>query len=219
VAKSWKTILIYHALENEIQRCAKSYFRGKLIDIGCGVKPYMQIVAPHVTEHVGLDHWDPFNSASKVDLVGTADSIPADDASFDSALSTATLEHLAEPEVSLRECNRVLKPGGIAVYTVPLFWQLHAEPRDYYRFTKYGLQHIFQKAGFEIIEIKALAGFWTTFATMFCYYIARFYHGPMRYIPVIPVAGLFIQGIAYFLEKLDKAEEWTWMYLVVAKKK
>ena len=90
MAKTWKTILIYHVMDNEIQRCAKSYFRGKLIDIGCGVKPYMQIVAPYVTDHVGLDHWDPFNRATKIDLVGTADSIPADDASFDSALSTAT---------------------------------------------------------------------------------------------------------------------------------
>lgn len=219
MAKTWKTILIYHVLENEIQRCAGSYLRGRLIDIGCGIKPYMQIVAPHVTEHVGLDHTNPFNRAAKVDLVGTAYSIPADDASFDSALSTATLEHLAEPEASLRECNRVLKPGGIAVYTVPLFWHLHSEPRDYFRFTKYGLQHIFEKAGFEIIEIKALAGFWTTSATMFCYYIGRFHHGPLRYIPIIPSVGLFVQGIAYLLDKLDKAEEWTWMYMVVAKKK
>ena len=218
MAKTWKTLLIYHIMDQEIERCARAYFRGRLIDIGCGTKPYKEMLAPFVTEHLGLDCENPFNLLAEVDLVGTAYEIPADDESFDSALSTAALEHLAEPDLALAECYRILKRGGIAVYTVPFIWHLHAEPWDFYRFSKYGLKHIFEKARFEIVEIKPMAGFWATSATMLCYYIERFHRGPLRFLPIIPALGLVFQGTAFLLGKIDKAEEWTWMYTVVARK-
>lgn len=206
-------------MDKELSRCAKQYLSGRLIDIGCGIKPYAHMLAPYISEHVGLDREQPFNQNAKVDLVGTAYEIPALNNSFNSALSTAALEHLAEPEIALRECHRVLKPGGVAVYTVPFIWHVHAAPWDYVRFTNFGLKHLFEKTGFEIIEIKALSGFWVTFGQLFVYYLFRFHRGPLRYIPVIPLLGLLVQGIAYLLDRLDKAEDWTWMYLVVAKKK
>lgn len=214
-----RNLLINHIMDKELSRCAKQYLSGRLIDIGCGIKPYAHMLAPYISEHVGLDREQPFNQNAKVDLVGTAYEIPALNNSFNSALSTAALEHLAEPEIALRECHRVLKPGGVAVYTVPFIWHVHAAPWDYVRFTNFGLKHLFEKTGFEIIEIKALSGFWVTFGQLFVYYLFRFHRGPLRYIPVIPLLGLLVQGIAYLLDRLDKAEDWTWMYLVVAKKK
>ena len=99
MARSWKTRAIYRIMDREIERCARSYFpRGRLIDIGCGTKPHEAQVAPYVREYVGVDREDPFNETARVDLVGTAYEIPAPDASFDAALSTAVLEHLEEPE-------------------------------------------------------------------------------------------------------------------------
>lgn len=218
MAKTWKTILIYRIMDQEIRRCAERYVRGRLIDIGCGTKPYRELLAPFVSEHVGLDRAQPFNKAAQVDLVGTAYEIPVAAESFDTAISTATLEHLDEPEAALRECHRVLKPGGIAVYTVPMIWHLHAEPYDYFRYTKYGLQHLFQKVGFRVIEIRPMAGFLTTFATLFCYYIGRWHRGFLRYVPILPCVGLACQALAGLLERFDRAEEWTWMYTVVAEK-
>lgn len=219
MARSWRNLLIYHIMDQAMARCAGVYLRGRLLDIGCGTKPYKATLASFITEHVGMDREQPFNKAAEVDLIGTAYNIPADDASFDSVLSTAALEHLEDPEKALRECNRVLKNGGVAVYTVPFFWHLHAEPWDYYRFTKYGLKYLFEKVGFEVVEINAMSGFWVTFATMFCYYLDRLNRGPLRYIPVIPVLGVMVQGLAYILDRVDKAEQWTWMYEVVARKK
>lgn len=150
--------------------------------------------------------------------MGTAYAIPAGDGSFDSALSTAALEHLAEPELALRECFRVLKPGGTAVYTAPFIWHTHAEPWDFYRFTSYGLEHIFSKCGFEVMEISPLAGYWVTAVTLFNYYIGRFHRGPMKFVPIIPVLALLLQGIGFILQSIDRAEQWTWMYRVIARK-
>jgi len=53
-----------------------------------------------VQEHVGVDHSDTLHSKSKIDLMGTAYRIPAEAEAFDSALCTAVLEHLEEPELA-----------------------------------------------------------------------------------------------------------------------
>lgn len=218
MAKESKNILINHIHDKQLLDNAANYLSGRLLDIGCGTKPYKDMLSPFVDEHVGVDHEATFHDKSNVDLFGTAYEIPADDETFDSAICTAVLEHLEEPEQALRECFRVLKSGGAAIYSVPFIWHLHEEPRDFYRYSKYGLKYLFEKTGFEILEITPLSGFWVTFGQLFVYNLYRFHRGPLRYIPVIPALGLAIQGISYVLDRIDKSEQWTWMYMVVARK-
>jgi SAM-dependent methyltransferase len=45
--------------------------------------------------------------------------LPLKNSSFDAALSLATLEHLDEPDLHLREIHRTLKPNGILILTTP----------------------------------------------------------------------------------------------------
>lgn len=219
MAKNLRNLLIYHLHDRALVTALSSHAVGRLLDIGCGTKPYEEMARPYVEEHVGLDRADPFNKLARVDVVGTAYEMPLDDATFDTAMSTAALEHLAEPEEALRECFRILKPGGKAIYTVPLFWHIHSPPWDYYRYTRFGLKHLFEKTGFEVIEINALSGFWATFGQLFVYYLARADRfAPIRYLRLVTIAALPVQAVAFVLDKLDKAEDWTWMYLVVAVK-
>ena len=218
MAKEIKNILINQIHDRQLKRYASEYLSGHLVDIGCGTKPYKTLLAPYITEHIGVDHKDTLHDKSNIDRFGTAYDIPAKDSEFDCALCTAVLEHLEEPELAIKECHRVLKRGGVAVYSVPFIWHLHEEPRDFYRFSKYGLKYLFEKAGFEIVEIKALSGFWVTFGQLFVYNIYRFNRGPLKYIPIIPALGLIIQGGSYLLDKIDKTEQWTWMYMIVARK-
>jgi SAM-dependent methyltransferase len=218
MAKEIKNLLIKRLHDSKLKQYAPEYFRGRLIDIGCGTKPYKALLSPYVTQHIGVDHEDTRHDISNIDRFGTAYNIPAEDGEFDCALCTAVLEHLEEPEMAIRECYRVLKEGRTAIYSVPFIWHLHEEPRDFYRFSKYGLKYLFEKVGFEIIEIKALSGFWVTFDQILVYNIYRFNRGPLRYIPIIPSLGLAIQGLSFALDRIDKAEQWTWMYMVVARK-
>ncbi len=217
-ARKRSNLLTARIHDRELKRCAGLYLKGRLADIGCGDKPYGDLLAPFVEEHVGIDHEGTQHDRSRVDLTGTAYGIPAEDASFDSAICTAVLEHLEEPEQAIRECWRILKPGGHAVYTAPFIWHVHEEPRDFYRYSRYGLEYLFQKAGFEIVELKALSGFWTTFGVLLVYKMQSLNRGPLRWLKIADALGAVTQSVAGLTDRLDRAEQWTWMYLVVARK-
>jgi SAM-dependent methyltransferase len=219
LARELKNLLVNSLHDRALRDLARRYVSGRLVDIGCGDKPYQALLAPYTTEHVGIDHVGTQHGPSRVDLGGTAYDLPVPAASFDSALCTAVLEHLEEPEAALRECHRVLRPGGCAVYSVPFIWHLHEQPRDFYRLTEFGIRYLAEKVGFDLVELRALSGFWVTFGQLFVYNLYRLHRGPMRYLPLIPAVGLAIQGASYLLDRLDRSEEWTWMYMFVLRKR
>lgn len=200
-----------------VRNAAVARFRGRLIDIGCGEKRKGLLVGDLVDEHVGLDHAESPHALDAVDLLGTAYDIPAEDASFDCALSTAVLEHLEEPGRALDETHRVLRPGGYAVYTAPLFWHLHEEPRDFFRYTRHGLRYLFEQAGFEVVEITPMAGYWTTACAQAGYYLQKFSFGPLRYLAAVAIAGLHLLAAALDRGRLTDPA-FAWMYLVVARR-
>lgn len=205
---------------HEIRSAAERYFSStdRLLDIGCGSKSKQLLIGDLVAQYVGLDHADTLHDLTQADLIGTAYEIPVADASFDSVLCTAVLEHLENPLAALNEAARVLKPRGYALYTAPLYWHLHEEPRDFFRFTRHGLQHLFSISGWEVIDIVPMSGFWGTFLTQLNYYIARFAKGPLSYLLAPPIV---INNLAAFcLDRgLFRDERFTWQYLVVARKK
>lgn len=46
--------------------------------------------------------------------------LPYSDNTFDLVVHSDTLEHVPDPVKALSECKRVLKPGGLLAYTVPI---------------------------------------------------------------------------------------------------
>ncbi len=212
--------LVYHLHDRALSAAARKYARGRLLDIGCAHKPYRDMFASHVTEHVGVDHAATQHTDAAPDVEADAYTIPLPDASFDTALCTAVLEHLEEPEAALRECFRLLRPGGCAIYTVPFIWHVHEAPRDFFRYSPYGLRYLFEKVGFQIIELTPLSGFWVTFGQLLTYkiYLYKKSSAILRVVPVIDGLGWLIQRVALLLDRMDRAEAWAWMHLVVARK-
>jgi len=208
--------LVTRLAGRQIEAAAARYFHGSLLDIGCGDKWKNDLIERFVDRYVGVDHAGTVHDRSVIDRIGTAYALPATDNEFDCILCTAVLEHLEEPQAALVEAFRVLKPGGYALYSVPLFWHLHKEPRDFFRFTRYGIEHLFGKAGFELVENRALSGFWATFRSEFNYYLNSFKWGFFR--PFISLCTALNNLIFLALEKLHRNEKWTWMYLVIARK-
>jgi len=109
----------------QIRRWAPE-LRGKVIgDFGCGFDaPLARSVLEEVSQaylaDVSLAPDLPQRScviALPGPLPGTLRAVP--DCALDVALCISVLEHLAEPDLMLRELHRVLKPGGIALVNVP----------------------------------------------------------------------------------------------------
>ncbi|WP_148815550.1 class I SAM-dependent methyltransferase [Campylobacter concisus] len=127
--------------------------KGKLLDIGCGTKPYQDLCK--VDEYVGIEIDDEGNrNHSFADVLYDGKNIPFDNKNFDSVLTSQVFEHVFNPDVFLREINRVVKIDGILLMTVPFIWDEHEQPYDYARYSSYGLKHILKKNGFDIIEFK-----------------------------------------------------------------
>ena len=77
---------------------------------------------------------------------------PFDSESFDSLVCNQVLEHVFTPTEFVRELNRVLKPGGHLLLTVPFVWDEHEQPYDYARYSSFGLLALITSAGFEVVE-------------------------------------------------------------------
>jgi SAM-dependent methyltransferase len=129
---------------------------GNLLDVGCGTKPYRSLFK--VEAYRGLDL-----ESSVTRAAGIADDLydgthfPYDDQCFDSALCNQVLEHVFNPNEFLSEINRVLKPNGKLLLTVPFVWDEHEQPYDYARYSSFGLKALLERNGFKIIHHKKLA--------------------------------------------------------------
>ncbi len=212
---------VYRIAGHGIRERAAHYFSGRLLDVGCGTKAKQLLVGDLVDEYVGLDHEASPHGLARVDLVGTAYEIPEADGAFDCILCTAVLEHLEDPARALRESLRVLRPGGYALYTVPLFWPVHEEPRDFFRYTEFGCRYLFENAGFDIIEIAPMSGYWITAGVMRASFINSMRLGRARVLVSAAVAVVHL--VTPILDRLERrfnrgAHRWTWMYVVVARK-
>jgi SAM-dependent methyltransferase len=130
---------------------------GRVLDVGSGKHNRYQELFD-CDEYIRMDVVE----GEDVDVVGSADSIPFNNESFDSVVSTQVFEHLKFPERAVKEIHRVLKRWGCALITVPQYNELHEEPYDYWRFTKFGICELFERNGFKIIRHAQLGGFFTT---------------------------------------------------------
>lgn len=128
-----------------------SLLSGKILDVGCGTKPYEHYFKG--TEYVGLEIDTTINKAvKKADFFYDGSVFPFKDNEFDSLITNQVLEHVFNPNEFLKEINRVLKPGGKFLVTVPFVWDEHEQPYDYARYSSFGIRFLLEKHGFKVID-------------------------------------------------------------------
>jgi SAM-dependent methyltransferase len=156
-------------LWREISRQAPR-LSGRLLDVGCGHKPYQRLFTA-ATGYVGMEFDSPeTRSKKRADVYYDGLHFPFPDASFDSALLTQVLEHVFNPDVFLSELSRVMRPGSMILVTAPFAWDEHEQPHDFARYSSFGVRHVLEKAGFEVVEgRKASANLAAQFQLICCY--------------------------------------------------
>jgi ubiquinone/menaquinone biosynthesis C-methylase UbiE len=197
---------------NALAMAAEKHARGRLIDIGCGEKPYQEMFAPYVEEHVGVDHADSPHAHAYVDVTATAYDIPLDDGSFDTALMSELLEHLETPGRALEEAHRLLKPGGWVILTSPFIWVVHEAPRDFYRYSPFGLRWLLEQAGFQNIDVTPIAGQWTTLSLLASYALRNSIGDRARH------AARAVQHIGMRLERRQFRPWMSWNHIAMAQR-
>jgi len=97
--------------------------KGRLLENGCGVGMYVERLAPHTGQVVGLeyDHARAAEAGERSPHIinGAGEGLPFLGASFDMILSHEVLEHVQDDRLAVEEMVRVLKPGGRIALFVP----------------------------------------------------------------------------------------------------
>ena len=140
----------------EVLREVLPQLEGEVVDVGCGRKPYREFIV--CSRYIGLELDTPASRA-----LGLADAFyeggrfPFPDASFDGVFCSQVFEHVFAPDEFLREIRRVLKPAGRLVLTVPFVWDEHEQPRDFARYSSFGLRAVLERTGFEVVAMRKSA--------------------------------------------------------------
>jgi 2-polyprenyl-3-methyl-5-hydroxy-6-metoxy-1,4-benzoquinol methylase len=97
--------------------------KGPVLDLGCGPGVICNELRKKKLLCIGVDYSDKIIRIAKSRggefLWGSAEDIPCEDNFFNTVVVTETLEHVNDLEQSLKEIDRVLKPDGDIIITVP----------------------------------------------------------------------------------------------------
>ncbi len=147
---------------------ARGYFRrlgsvSLVLDLGCGAGGLAH-VAPSGVRVIGVDH---DHGALKLagrygDVLawdaGTGRRMPFPRDRFDAVVARDVLEHLDHPWDTVREMHAVLRPGGLALASVPMarprvVWNDYTHRRG---FTRAAIRLLFLDAGFEVLRVDRM---------------------------------------------------------------
>lgn len=130
----------------------------KVLDAGAGSVPYGDLFAHLDYETADMTQ----GKGPRLTHICDVSDLPMPDETYDLVFSSQTLEHVKDPLMVLAEYHRVLKPGGKAWLTAPLFYPEHLRPYDYFRYTRFAWRTMARKVGFQVEDISWLEGYYGT---------------------------------------------------------
>lgn len=134
----------------------------KILDAGAGEMRYrafckhLDYTSQDFGEYDGSSDGHAFHhkwDTSGVDIRCDICDMPFENSQFDAVLCTEVLEHVAQPELAVKELIRVLKPDGLLIITVPFTSYTHMSPYHFCTgFNIYWFQYVFDKYGVRLVD-------------------------------------------------------------------
>lgn len=211
----------------------------KILDIGCGNKPYASYFS---CEYIGLDPYP----GVKADIIRDAWDSGLEGNSVDAVILNQSLEHISDTHATMREIERVLKPNGLVLVTVPQTVRNHGIPLnpkqapannfspdiipywnvDYWRFTKFGLALLFKN--FHIERLEESNTYLTTIIQLWNYFLASFGLGILfaPFYLINNIIGIFVDTSFFAIGKIPVMRKFdqlitrglTLNYILIARK-
>jgi len=130
---------------------AEGYFKGAVLDYGCGKQPYRDIVKR--SQPLG-GVYQPFDQADfpanvSEENIGEGDPLVME--GWGTILCTQVVQYVPDVWDLLRRFWAATADGGHLVMTYPTNWP-EIEPEDLHRFTKAGMEGLLDDAGFTILR-------------------------------------------------------------------
>lgn len=143
--------------------------KGNLLDIGCGAGFFLDAAAEQGLSVYGVElsteaasktrqrHKNIFN--------GPLENAKYQDSFFDVVAIFDLIEHVLDPDITIKEIHRIVKPGGLIIFTTPDISSWHARimgkywyqinPHQHlFYFSPHTMKKILEKNGFTVVEIK-----------------------------------------------------------------
>ena len=168
----------------------------RLLDVGCGEKPYAPLFAPYASEYVGVD---PVENPH-AEIRGSVEDLPLESASFGVAICIQVFEHCDEPARAVSELARVTAPGGRVLVSTHGVMAYHPSPNDYWRWTHTGLEKLFaDNADWASVRVEAASGTTACLGMIASLYLSL----AARRVHLGAVSGPVIAGINTVAEAID----------------
>jgi ubiquinone/menaquinone biosynthesis C-methylase UbiE len=126
-----------------------------IVDYGSGETPYRDFFRcnHYITCDVGQ------NSQGTIEkFIAKDQKVDLPDSSADLIICMDVLEHIAKPELALKEIGRIAKKGASVIISVPFLYREHEAPYDYYRYTTFCLERLINESSVFDIELKKKIG-------------------------------------------------------------
>lgn len=152
------------------QELARPGHAPRLLDVGCGSGDKLRYIRGHSGwQTFGVDFSE--QAVENANMRGAGDvrhtrgdKLPFEDGFFDAVMSWHSLEHHYSPKATMREVNRVLRPGGYGIFAVPSaenlgirafkkYWGPLEIPRHLYYFSHANMRTLVEGAGFEVTKV------------------------------------------------------------------
>jgi 2-polyprenyl-3-methyl-5-hydroxy-6-metoxy-1,4-benzoquinol methylase len=147
---------------------------GNLLDIGCATGEFLSTMQGHGWGVSGLEVIEQAAQTARERynlqvITGTLETADLPDLAYDVITMWDVLEHLPDPSGALVRCRRLLKPGGVVIFSIPnlasfdryLFgsrWIGWDAPRHFTLFSTHTLRQALQKAGFSFENQNCFLG-------------------------------------------------------------
>lgn len=151
------------------------------------------------------------------DLVGDICTYDFGTQQFDVVVMSEVLEHVHTPHLALDTVYGCLKENGRFILTTPFIFPLHDRPYDYYRYTKYGLEHLLQR--FSDVNIQERNSYFDAIDVLWVR-LWREENKNARLLSYFAILGVYYvkRPFTHLLSTLVKTDGITTGYVTIAKK-